>query len=307
MMYNAEQKQRFISTIDPKQFPKNYWETLFEKYAPIEEEKKKDLYNFTKTEIFEAHKYQNYRSYETLMVIHINLKNYVFWATRNGLVDDGLNHFDDFSQEEVFSCVNQLQLKSSIVTRDEVVNGVRALDNPRDAYIITCLFEGIRGSRLQDIFKLNIGDFDPYNHTVKLPNGLIRPASDELIHWAVLADTHYIYTYADGREAELFGTTVFKTLRNTPESQDPATLQHTVYRTIQKCFNIMGFGGKVSINSLYISGVIDRVNRIAIENNVTASDVMYTEKLFKELQKTHQVSVDTKKRFLMKYSEFLVK
>ena len=49
--YNAEQKQRWIESIQLEQYPMNYWDVAFTHSYPYEEELGKDLYNFNKVEI----------------------------------------------------------------------------------------------------------------------------------------------------------------------------------------------------------------------------------------------------------------
>lgn len=305
-MYNEQQKQRFLATINPAQYPPGYWGRLFEQYGIIEEELQKDLCNFTKPEICKAHKFMSCTSYETLLVNNINMKAYTTWALQNSLVNDGINHYDDMTPEDIFACVNQGLLQSSIVSRDLVLNRIRSLDNPRSAFIVLGIFEGIRGTKFSDLVSLKLSDFDKSACTVTLPSGSTRPVSSDLIYWAEMADQQNILVTVNGREFQLYGTRIIKRLRSTNIKEDDTEEHRNVYREALRSFDMMGFTGKVSTNSLYTSGMIDMINQIARRENVTAQTVLYVKPLFAELNTMYSMQAYMRSRFLMKYKEFLV-
>lgn len=303
-MYNEEQKQRFLNEIDIKKYPDNYWPLTFDRYEPIESSKGKDLYNFTKSDIFEAHKYQNYKSFETLLVHHINLKNYVYWAMRHNLVDDGMNHFADFTHQEIYQCVNQLQIKMSILTREVVEKSVGNIKNPRDRFMVMCVYEGIRGKKFSDMLSLHIEDFDVENKTVKLPNGIVRSVSPVLIDLAFKANEQSVYI-GNPNLHDLYGKVIVKSTETPTEFKTPEQLYTNCIRAFRRAFDEMGFDGVISTNSLYTSGMIDKINQMADEHKVTARDVLFEPDLWKELLKYYSIPRSTKTRFMMKYGDFL--
>ena len=305
MYYNQTQKERFLASIDLQQYPPNYWHRLFLQYKDVEENKQKDLYNFTKPDIFEAHKFQNYMSYETLMVNNINLKNYTTWAQQNFLVNDGMNHYEDFTQEELFSCVNQMQLKSSIITREELLRNIKKLKNPRDSFILLAIFEGIRGITYSDLIELKMEDIDIVNNTVRLQNGKVRPISAELAHYAQWTDQTNTYIRGDDTEYQLAGNRLIKTVvlgkYNGNDTIHSGVLQKTIIRILKE----IGLEGKISVNSLWTSGAIDTLNKIAEKNGMTAKQAIYTLELWNEFYELYPIPMNTRKRFLMKYEDFL--
>lgn len=303
--YNQAQKERFLASIDPNQYPQNYWHRIFMQYKTVEENKQKDLYNFTKPDIFEAHKFQNYMSYETLLVNNINLKNYTTWAQQNFLVDDGMNHYDDFTPEELFSCVNQLQLKSSIITREDLLKRIKSLQNPRDSFILLAIFEGIRGAACSDLIELKIEDVDATNNTMRLQSGQVRPVSAELVHYAQWANKITTYIRGDDVEYRLAGDKIIKTVVLGKYSGDDSIHRGVLQKIIMRILKEIGLEGKISINSLWMSGAIDALNRIAESNGVTAKEAMYTPELWDEFHELYPIPINTRKRFLMKYEDFL--
>lgn len=304
--YNPHIKEMWLSEVDLDKYPNGFWDVLFKKYAPIEEEFGKDLSNFTKTEITSAYKRQNYKSFETLMVININLKNYTKWAMQHAIVEDGMNHYDDFTHEQLLSCVNQRQLKGSILTRDELLNGIRELNNAVDAFMLLALFEGIRGKRCEELINLTIDDFDFDSKTVSLCSGRTIPVSNELLHWASLTDQELIYTGFNGKTYKLVGTKLIKKTSTFNETKSAENSDRRIYTAVMRSLDVMGYGGMVSQNSLVTSGMIDMINRLAIEYDTSAECVLYTKSLWEQFTGVYPMSEAAKRRFLMKYKDFFI-
>jgi len=308
--YNEQQKNRFLDTIDKSKFPPYYWDRLFASYKKSEEECGKDLCNFTRQEIFNAHKEQNYRSFETLIIGHINLKNYTDWAIQQSLVDDGENHYDEFITEELFDCVNTLQLKQSIITRDLLERGISKLDNPQDSFLLIGIFEGVKGKEFIDLTTIKMSDIDLDNKTVRLPSiNTVIPVSNTFINWAIKANSQDKYYRRDGREYPLYGDNIIK-LSGRYAEQNYMTgnkQSASTYRAILRSLDEMGYGKTISCNSLYTSGIIDLINTIAKEHGVNAEKVLYDQELYNLVLLKYNLPASSRRRFLIKFGDFLIK
>ena len=308
--YNDEQKNRFISTLNLAEFPPYYWNRLFRSFKPYEEKYGKDLYDFRKDEIIESYKDMQYSSFETLIVANVNFKRYVDWAIENLLNEDGENHFDDFTTEELFKCVNKLQLTVSIITREQLDKGVSSLDNPQDAFLVYGIFEGIRGKEFMDLVTVKMSDIDMDNKTIWLPDSeKTIPISDSLIQWAMRANSQDVYYRSDGKNYKLYGNNIIKLSgRYATLNADTGNKQSaSTYRAVLRALDTMGYGKMVSCNSLYTSGIIDTINKVGTDNGVDAEHVLYTPELYKIVKQKYNIPESTRRRFLLKFDKFLVK
>ena len=133
-VYNKEIKERFLQEIDIKQYPFRWWERIFEKSVIFEEQRGKDLYSFTVSEIREFYMYLNV-GLEPLIVANTNLIKYGNWALANNMIIDGQNHFDELDNEILNTCVNKALLERSVLTFDKFEEMIRGFINDQDKYI----------------------------------------------------------------------------------------------------------------------------------------------------------------------------
>ena len=304
--FNEEQKQRWIDSIQIDQYPIRYWDIMFEYSYQYEEELGKDLYNFNKVEIKNMYMRFNFTSYERALVTNYNLARYTTWAMEQALVDDGMNHFKDFDDEDLLGCVNLRQLKQSIVTRDDVIRATQMADNALDGFVTLAIFEGIRGKACEDLAYLDINDF--HGNKVKLRSGKEVEISDRLCRLARETNAATTYTKTNGQVQQLVGQHILKvtTITYTKTGSDVRS-----GRNIQEVFLRMaetaGWSDQVSVNSLHISGIIDMINRLAKQNNMTGEEALYNDELFDKVSYQYDIARPIRKRFLLKYGDFLRK
>lgn len=303
--YNHEQKQRWLEYVDLAKYPKMYWERLFTKTKPYEENLGKDLCNFNKVEIREMYLGINYMSFETLLVDNYSFQKYAVWAIQNALIDDGINHYGDFDADELINCVNMRQIKNSIVPYDEVMSGIRKLVNAQDQFIILALFEGIRGKSFEDLRLVKMADIRD-NHAF-LPSGRVIKISQRLTDIAKLANSEYIYHTVDDRDYNMIGDCILKVSLSTytRTSVQERSLQN-IYKTFVRCIEAMDWSDQVSANSLYTSGIIHMINQVAKTSQCTGKDVIWNDNLFEPVVKQYEFDRKLRKRFYLKYKDLLV-
>lgn len=310
MWFNKDTKDRFLETIEESQYPIRYWQILFETISVHEEMLEKDIFNFSKKQIITMYKLMNHSSYETLMVTHLNLKKYLVWAMQNNLVIDGQDHFDEITSQELFGCINQIQLQQSIITRDEVISIVRKMTNYQDRFMVLGVFEGIKGNQFNDLAYATWSDFDTKNCTMHLYSGRTISVSRELLGIAEVSSKTFLYTMVakDGStsEHELYGDGIIKVLKKRHNNGFDISDSRQIYHVITKALDEFGYGGVVSSNSLYTSGVIHMVNELAEQHNMTGREVLYDAYLFEQIRQQYGFNPLIRKRFVMKY-EFVLK
>lgn len=308
--YNPENKERFLAQIDLNAYPPTYWERLFRSLAPFEEEKSKDIFDFNKVEILDTYTVMNYTVYETLMVANINLGNYTKWAISEGMVADGINHFIDLEPNDLIQCVNLKQLHQSIISRSEVLDSIRTVINQRDRFILLGLFEGIRGKNFDDLLLVKFSDVK--GNQIHLPSGKILTISQDLVRIIENTYTETLYEATDGRKHELFGDRIVRPLNRNAQLEDHITKEN-LYRVFHRLTHgkdskgvpQLNWSDQVSLNSIFVSGLIDMIKTIMKQESKTAEEVLFDSELFKEITYRYELNKQVRRRFLLKYGELL--
>lgn len=162
-MYNEENKLEYIKfKLSDDQAPrlaKNALQRFFSKTYPFEVEKGKDICNFNKDEIIDMYKTINYTSLETVANTNSQLSSYTQYCLNNHQVLDYQNHFTEINIKLCSTLISD-KLSYDIVTRDELLAIAKKLPNHSDAFILLCLFEGIRGQDCSEIRQIRMEDFD---------------------------------------------------------------------------------------------------------------------------------------------------
>ena len=158
-MYNSKIKNRYIEYKEATiVISDNHLSRLFAKTYPFELEKNKDVCNFSAKEIENMYKTWNVSSLESLFVYNSNLSLYTQWCQEEGLVEDGMNHYAEFDKMSIKNLINKSLFNMRIVTREDVLNWCKSLDNPVDAFVILGMFEGIYGAKYSDFYTLTLDD-----------------------------------------------------------------------------------------------------------------------------------------------------
>lgn len=306
IIYNPTQKTRFLETIDKDQYPELYWERLFEKSKDREERYNKDLCNFTTPQIIEFFKYVDTASIDTLNVMRINLIKYGDWCLENTLIDDNQNHFYEITNEIIGNCVSNIKLKNSIVTREQFNEFLFKLDNYTDRFVFICIFEGITGKNLSDISNIKLADIDKKSKTAKLYSGRIINVSQLFVDIAEEANNQKMYYDTLGRKYMLEPKdTIYRQMIKS-QKQNILLTEEKLRIRISRVIKISeNYGYHFSVKSLYDSGLIDMINTLSEQNDISAADVLYDSKLFEKIYNKYRLNPDIRRKFLLKYSDFL--
>lgn len=303
-MYNKDNKERFISNIDIKQFPENYWNNLFGKAAEVEEMYGKDLFNFTKKEILSFYKYLDSKSLDYLMVTNFNLIKYAQWALQETLIIDGQNHFVELVNEELADCVNKLGVDESIVTKEQFEEMLNKIHSVRDKFIMRAIFEGIKGTKYCEIINANINDINLKNKTIKLCTGRTVNISNDLIRVAEEAVAETSYISPNGREYILYGDYGI-ICKNVRPNMSEANQFNIINKTVRNILNKIGASRYITINSIYTSGLIHQINEFAKQDGCTPEEVVSNTERQKYLINQYGWVTNTRSRFLLRYRDQL--
>ena len=307
-IYNYDIKTRFLQEIDVTKYPPRWWERLFEKSYKFERKNEKDLFEFTTTEIIEFYKYMNSKSFNSLMVININLTKYGEWALENNMIPDNQCHFYEIKNETLVSCLDKSFVDNCIISWDDLKTKSQELMNFVDVYVLYALFEGIKGKDFSEIWQLRMSDINQETRKVQLSSGRIIEVSPEFISVCENTDKEKFLVTTNGTKRNLTSSVegyIYKQAAN-GKMVKPG---QTVYRKIISSLQYLGLNKVITPNDIVKSGMIHYLNKKARELNITVaelfSDLKYVEERNKILYK-YNFNVSTKTRFMLQYEDYLV-
>lgn len=177
---NEQIKEEYLKT---KQFANNV-RALFKRMESIEEDNNKDLCMFNIIEITEAYKKLDMKSFEMLSNFHSQLLAYSEWCLKNGKRKykelDGckINNYSAIHSYDLHAIMNDKETER-IISREQLLDMAKELPNPSDAFILLCLFEGIKGNDYSEIREIKWDDFK--GNILKIVPGRIKELHGSII------------------------------------------------------------------------------------------------------------------------------
>lgn len=261
-MYNEKQKLRYLKDCEGV-YDESTIRNIVSKFNVcewIEIERGKDISLFTKYEIDDYLYTVGMKSSPgSLASIVSYYSKYVEWCINNSLVPSGINHFDEIVGEKKFDkYLNRRLTKRKYITPGELDDVLKRIHNPRDQFVLCCLYEfGISPNQVE-IMNIHFSDFDLKNNTVKLISGREPKVSQKLIHYAELADQELEYTVEvyDGsfRKYKLLDNgLVYKDVDWGPIKPSPNASQR-IFKLLRQVKKSTGLDDAVTANSLSDAG-----------------------------------------------------
>ena len=198
-MYNEPQKQRYLEYcrgIYDANTVKNI-ESKFSVCEWIEIERQKDISLFTKYEIDEYLYTIGVKSTPgSLSAIVSYYSKYTTWCIQNSLVPSGINHFEELVGEGKFEkYLNKRIAKRKYITLSDIKEVTTKLINPRDQFVVACLYEFGASKNQEEIMSIRKEDINHEKHTIKLISGREPVISPMLLRIAeAAAETDYYVT-----------------------------------------------------------------------------------------------------------------
>jgi hypothetical protein len=307
-MYNSEIKKRYIKEKENSStMPERFLERLFLRTKEFEERLGKDINSFTVYEITDFYKTINVSTLESLVNINSQLSLYVQWSLVENLVPDCQNHFVELNQEDLMKCINLVSLEKAIVSREKLYYWLGQMDNPSDAFVMLCLFEGIKGKSFCEIANLKMSDF--YGNKVKLCTGREIAVSDKLIELAKETEQTYTYYPVGGsKETKLEddGGFVIKRYYNCKSDVNAFQRGRRIYQKMSRVFGKNDLNEFMKPNSLVVSGMIDFINRRSKELGMKGEEYLFSKHVHEVGEKYVYDMNRLKVSFIRKYGEYLI-
>ena len=306
-MYNEELKIRFIqSRAKEVTLPLRYLEREFEKIAPFETKLEKDVCNFSFYDIIDYYKFLNLTSIEGIEILNSQFLIYTDWCFKQNLVNDGQNHFRELRRDDYYNCINKAKLNMSIFDREDILNLIDDLPNPKDQFIILALFEGIKGKDFSDLTLLKPEHIS--GNIITLPSGKNIQVSDELIDYANKTIEEQSYYSMSGKMEKVIPLTdlgyIIKSYPNVDSTIDDLfQIGRRLYKGLMRLFAFLGME-HIKANDIYNSGMIYSIKENAKKHNMSCKDYIYSEYFEPEIEERYK-HVNDKKNLLKKYEDCL--
>lgn len=258
-MYNSENKSRYIEEKESSVIlTDGFLGRVFRKTSEFEEERGKDVCDWSRPEILEYYKCIGTASMDSLYTLNSTLSLYTEWCIANNLSETNQNNFTNMTNDELFPCVDLKKKHEGIITREELLDMIGYLKNESDRFIILALFEGIQGDYFTEI--LDAKTTDIHNGVIKLVSGRELPISKELEKIAYAAANANKYFCIGGMQEKVvdfhsaaMSDEIIKDFQNT-YSTDTLARRRRIYTRLIKLLTHLGIEKRVNAASLMESG-----------------------------------------------------
>lgn len=191
-MYNEIAKNRFINHLyaDDEKRASNFRST-FETLAPFEDLYQKDICNFNTTEIDNAYKTINQKSLTALRNINSMLLLYTQWCQKEAMVEDGINHYEEFYGDRMYSYLDREYINNGLISKEMLLDIAQDMYNKMDAFALIATFEGFGGVGREDYSYATLSHIE--GNKIHLNKRTIE-ISDDFIKYAKMSakqDSYY--------------------------------------------------------------------------------------------------------------------
>ena len=297
---NEDRKKRWLAKKNTEVISaEGYYDTKIKNTEKFEDMFKKDLCEFTASEIISMYKTMNTYSPSTIYINNGIYADYTAWCINEGFVPDSQNHFLEITRNMCNDYVNKVAFDKRIVSREEVLDWCRDCWNEADKYLLLGLFEGIKGNHFIDFTDTGVDDIE--GNVINLASGRKLEFSDELIRFAHNSAEEKVWTsYTSERNIPLNGGD--EIIRFSANARTYQTL-NKARRILQRSkfiFDHLGIREFMSMNSIRISGMIYFINTNAKKLDMGSYDYIVSHT--KEIENRYMPT----NGFYCKYKDYLV-
>lgn len=298
-MYNQERKQRYIK-YKTGQISVNNLNSVFNAAENFEIRLGKDLCDFTTDEVRKMYKLFNIKSIDVLINRNSVYKNYTSWAQTEGLVIDNQNHYSEFDINMIDLCLNKNAVRQSIVSRETIFSWAEEIVNPRDAFVLACVFEFGKGDYFNDIVLARMQDINIENKTMQLFSGRIVRISDQLIHFAKKSNAADSIIAANSERILYDDGSIMKRYGKAKDTVDPYYLGRAAYAALKRALTFVGI--KISATNIMYSGIIDMIKRESGKLSISGEE--YLKKYYTDIEYQYDVKIKPT-IFMKKYGDYI--
>jgi hypothetical protein len=278
-MYNEERKKRYINYKENNTIVAvNILQRLFDAIELFENSNHKDCCDFTETEILDFYKMLGTRSVDVIVNHNSRLSLYTDWCLSQGLVKDGQNHYRTLKLNNFESCINSLGIHVLKFTKEEWLESIQVLINPRDQFLLLYLFEVGTKNMYDYLGDISIDWFN--GNELSLPDRTVT-VSNELLHYANAADQeHYFYNYNDKIDRKFEAEETGKIIKWRVRKNSNENRGYTVLATwMSKLFKHIGYP-TLKAKEVALMGQLYMFECLAVKNNISVYTAIMDAELF---------------------------
>lgn len=307
-MYNEELKRQYIAEkVAAVSISPTYLESRFQEVGKMESLLEKDLAYFTTQEILEYYKTQNYTSFNIINLLNSIFNMYTQWCLQKNLVPDNQNHYLEMTSELLISCLNKRLQQSKYLTREQVLNYIKELPNPKDQFMLLGIYEFGKQENFYNICYAQMKHINEKEGIMRLPTGEIVEISKELIRYAKEsqeADVYYSITEKEKKTMSLVDEGyIIKDYPNVRPDSTEWQKGRRIYRAVDRNLDYLGLS-HVSSNNWVENGKINYIkSKMELYGYDNAED--YLRNHTDEFLNQYQIKTFCRARYLAKISDFL--
>lgn len=312
-MFNESQKQRFLEYASGKYSTDNITNiiSLFNKVESYERKLDKDVSCFNREDISNMYSMFRYSSPYVYSSVNSKLNAYTEWCASQLLIPDGCNHFKEFVFTDLEKYVNERIQRNRYLNIEEFDVFVERTANPRDQFLLLCLWEIGKSENFAEIFQMKLEDIDEEAGTVQLVTGRTAKVSKRLINKAKEADETLLYYQGLNNDIERKlapGEYIFKRVRSSLNPSDPEKIAFQnikmVARIVKNLVDKNGVNKGINAATIALSGQIYMIRKRSAELGISKRD--YIMNYFDELHEQYGVLIpDNPHRYYKKNEAYL--
>lgn len=170
-MYNPDRKNRFLNENYPNESTRATYKTTLASVKIFEEEKDKDICDFSLSEAVEVLIGLKKKTFKSLDVTQSILVKYIDWTIEEKYSKTFINSFKLIDKEDLQKYTHQIAQKNSYIDREKLFDVVGQLYNNIDKAIPLLFFEGVKGRSkgehtFEELRNLRFRDLIPELNTI---------------------------------------------------------------------------------------------------------------------------------------------
>ena len=269
-MHNSDRKNRYLNYIEDDGFKNTrVYLIAFDTVEQFEILYDKDACDFNASEIDNMYKTINLKMLTNVRNFNSLLLRYTAWCQNESLVEDGINHYEEFYGDRMYNYINIQYIQEGVIDREEMLDIASQMINPMDAFALVATFEGFGGVGKSDFFNAKLGDID--NNKMRLKNRIID-VSDELIKYAKAAEDQDVYlSRIDERydtKLDVSPGTIYKDIET---GANNITRNRTITDRLNREFKALGYN-RLSYSDIVKSGRIHFIKQNSAKYGISAKE-----------------------------------
>jgi hypothetical protein len=255
IVYQSEMKEGFIKDyMRSRVVARTSLYSLLRKTEPFEEKNNKDCSQFNEAEVLEMYREFKAKSVYVLMNYNVILKAYCTWR-KYYHKDNVTDSYQGITIDMLKPCIPPDSMK--FLSREEITGIEDQLYNWTDKAIVECLWEGISGSSMNDLVKINQSMVNIEEKALYFSDGRIMKLTDRLYDLLIRTfdETEYMCYGESLRVKKLIGTgRLYKERDNAHAADSNDRNFRWVYRKVQNFREHVDIPG-LTMKNIHISGM----------------------------------------------------